>query len=135
MKRLLVVLSLFVATGMCMLAQSAQAQTNIFNPPNNPQAVCKKQNTASSSICTADGSKDPISGSDGILMKATKLIALVSGTIAVIVIFIAAFVMVTSGDNEGKIAGARKTIYGALIGLAIIVSTQTIVIFVVSKVL
>ena len=135
MKRLLIVLGLCMATGICTMVQPVQAQTNIFNSPSNPQSVCKKPNTGAATICTADGSKDPISGSDGILMRATKLIALISGTVAILVIFIASFVMVTSGDNESKVAGARKTIYGALIGLAIIVSTQTIVIFVVSKVL
>lgn len=134
MKRLLFLL-MFLAVSMFTLSQTASAQTNIFNQPKNPQSVCKRTTAANTTICTVDGSKDPISGSDGILIKATRLIALVGGTVAVIIILISSFIMVSSGSEAPKIKGARKAIIGSIIGLVIILSTQTIVIFVVSKIL
>jgi len=86
-----------------------------------------------STVCTDRNPADnPISGNSGVIMKAVNLIAFIAGIIAVIIIVIAGFRMVTSGGGDGFAAARRSLIY-ALVGLVIIVFARTLIAFVISK--
>lgn len=88
---------------------------------------------AGSPVCHASTS-DPLTGNNGIIVKATNLIALVAGAVAVIMIIIGGIKLITSNGEASSIAEARKTIIYALIGIVVIVLAKTIITFVVSRV-
>lgn len=67
--------------------------------------------------------------------KVTSIINLViniSGLVAVIMIVISGYIMITSSGNSGKIATAQKTLTAAIIGLVIIFLGKLIITFVLS---
>jgi len=82
--------------------------------------------------CSGNGN-DPISGSGGILMKASLVIATIAGITAVIIILVSAFRYITSSGDAQKAASARSGVIGAAIGLAIIMASEAIIAFVISK--
>ena len=88
---------------------------------------------ASSPVCHAS-TTDPLTGSNGIIVKATNLIALIAGIAAVIMIVIAGIKFITSQGDTTSVSEARKTIIYASVGLVVIVLSKTIITFVVSKV-
>ena len=55
------------------------------------------------------------------------------GLVAVIMILIGGFQWMTAGGNEEKVAGAKKVISAAVIGLIVVLLAWAIVIFVVSQ--
>jgi uncharacterized protein (DUF2345 family) len=88
---------------------------------------------ASSTACASNGSQDPISGPNGILMKASLVIATLAGIAAVIIMIVAGIQYITSAGDANKAAGARSAIIGAAIGLAIVAAAEGIIVFVVRK--
>lgn len=57
----------------------------------------------------------------------------VAGAIAVLIIVIAGFNFITAGDNPEKISRARRAIIYALIGLAIVILAEAIVLTVLGQ--
>jgi hypothetical protein len=123
MKRLVVIITALVTL---LLPVTVYA----YNPLSN--ACGTTGGAGGSTACTSDGS-DPISGKNGILRKASLLLATLGGLVAVIIIIIGGFRYVTSGGDANKAASARSAIIGAIIGLVIIATAETIVYFIVSK--
>ena len=89
--------------------------------------TCKTQASVTST-------NSPISGTDGFLYKASRLVAAVAAIAAVIIIIVSGFRYVTSGGDSQKAASAKSGLIGALIGLIIIVAAQTIITFVVKRI-
>jgi hypothetical protein len=89
----------------------------------------------SSAVCQDSGSPaNPWLGSTGFLFKISAFIALIAGVAAVIVILISGLSFITSGGDSAKAQRARGSLIGALIGLVVIVLSETIIGFVLSKV-
>lgn len=88
---------------------------------------------AASPVCSAP-TTDPLTGKNGIIVKATNLIALIAGIAAVIMIIVAGIKFITSQGDSGSVSDARKTIIYACVGIAVIVLSRTIITYVVSKV-
>jgi hypothetical protein len=84
-------------------------------------------------VCSADGSKNPLTGPNGVIRKASTLLAVIASVTAVILLLLGGFRYITSNGDTQKTTSARNTVVGALVGLAIIAMAQGIVIFVVSK--
>jgi hypothetical protein len=79
---------------------------------------------------TACGTGLPkVNASQENLTIALQLAFGIIGAIAVIVIMIGAFSMVAAQGDPGKVAKARQTVIFAIIGLAIAVSAEAIVVF------
>ncbi len=134
MKKLLIGLWLFVSllsVGSYM-SSPAYAAWNPFNN-KNPESVCQKPGTASSTVCTTNGS-DPISGSGGVLIKVTRLVATISGVIAVIIMISGGIMYIISNGEAQKITTAKNTIIYAGVGLVIIAMAQTLIVFVINRV-
>lgn len=89
-------------------------------------------NTSESAAC--ENNQDDITGSDGIFARITRLIALIGGIIAVIMIIIGGFFYVTSGGDSGKIKTARDTIIYATVGLVVIALAQSIIVFIINRI-
>jgi hypothetical protein len=124
MRRLIVL----VTTLLCLLAPVSASAA--FDPLAN--ACGSAAGLKSSAACDAS-KNDPISGPNGILMKASLVIATLGGIAAVIIIIVAGFRFVTANGDASKVSGARSAIIGSIIGLVIIAAAESIVILVVKK--
>jgi hypothetical protein len=89
-------------------------------------AVCQDSNNVNNN--------DPLLGSNGLLLKISAVIASIAGVAAVIVIIIAGLSFITSGGDAAKAQGARKSLLNAVIGVVVIVLSESIIAFVLSKV-
>ena len=90
---------------------------------------------ASSALCSgkSNSGTNPLTGTNGLIHKVTLIIALLTGTVAVIIIIVGGFMYITSGGDPQKVGNAKNTILYAVVGLIIIVAAQTIITFVLSK--
>lgn len=87
----------------------------------NPGAsICKDKNTQ----------KNPVIN---VISVATNIIAVFAGVIAVIMVIVSGIQMITSGGNQENIANARRRLVAALIGVAIIALSWTIISFVINN--
>jgi hypothetical protein len=90
---------------------------------------------ADSAVCQdkTKGSSNPLTGSNGVLIKIANVIAVAAGVLAIFVIIMAGWKYVTSGGDTAKIQAAKHTLMYAIIGLIVIALSDTIIGFVLSK--
>jgi hypothetical protein len=100
---------------------------------NPSYTACGYTGAAGSPVCSTS-SADPLTGKNGIIVKATNIIALVAGVAAVIMIIVSGIKFITSQGDPSSVAEARKTIIYTAVGLVVIVLARTIITYVVSKV-
>jgi hypothetical protein len=87
-----------------------------------------------SAICQDRGQKDnPLTGKDGLLVKAAGILAILGGIIAVIMMVYAGFTYVTSGGESQKVTEAKNIIIYSSVGLVVIVFGRGIVIFILNR--
>lgn len=144
MSRMISIKSFLLFLGMFLfiffgLGFRAYATFNLFSQTCNPDGsttggngtqsdVCKKYNNSSS-----DGKNNNVVLSD--IHQATDIIAWLAGAIAVIMIVVSGFSMITSGGSSETMGNARKRITNASIGLVIIVLAWTIIRFVTDSII
>lgn len=128
MKHLLRVFAVLAVSGTALVALSAPSAAAI----DFTNDACRNPGTGNSAACDR-GSRYPLLGNDGIIARATNLVAIVSGVAAVIVIIVAGLNFVTAGGDSNKVSTARKTIIFAVAGLVLIALARTIIVFVVSR--
>jgi hypothetical protein len=88
-----------------------------------------------SAVCQTKGnSADPIAGPNGVLIKATNVIAFVAGAAAIFFIIFAGIKYITAQGDPSQISNAKTAIIYAFAGLVIIVLARQIISFVLSKV-
>ena len=104
------------------------ATTGIFNDACNGQT-----NSATCSSVTPPNGTNPLTGSNGLLLKVARIIAIIGGVTAVIVIIISGFSYMTANGDAQKAKKARDALVGALIGLFIISIASVIITFVVNN--
>lgn len=112
---------------MAVMAPPAQA-FNIF-------PVCDNGGGSGSAVCNdkGDGKSNPLTGSDGIIMKAVTITAAVAGLAAVIIIILAGLAFMSSGGDPAKTKTAKATIAYTIVGLAIILLADSIISIIVSR--
>lgn len=135
MKRLLAVFALLTALlGLGTLAAvPAYAAWNPFDDPQNSESVCRQDRSKDLAVCDISG-KDPISGPGGVLIRVTRLIAYVTGAIAVIMMIVGGFMYITSNGDTGKISTAKNTLIYAAVGLVVIATAQMLIVFVINRI-
>jgi hypothetical protein len=72
-------------------------------------------------------------GVDNVIHVVVNLISYAAGIAAIIMILISGFKYITSGGDSSKVGSAKNTLIYALIGIAVAVSAQVLVRFVVSN--
>ena len=128
MKRLRALLIAFMTVGFLSFASVAPAYA--WSPFGSVDCTGK---AAKSAVCTEKGNtENPISGANGLVMKVINIVAYVAGVAAIIIIVLAGLRMVTSGGSSEDIAGARRSLIYALVGIVVIVLARTIIAFVLS---
>jgi len=121
MKKILIILTAFLS--LMIITPSPSKAISISTCPSmvNSSTVCTDQ--------TASG-KNPI-------IKALKVVlnvlSFIAGIIAVIGLTTAGFRMIVGGGNSEQYNSSRNTVLFVIIGIAVVVLSQTIVIFVLDK--
>lgn len=128
MKRL--ILTLAIVLGVVAPCFASATSMAAYNPIGT---ACETKGAEQSEVCSAKSGKDPITGPDGILKKVSLVLASIAGVVAVIMIIVAGMQYVLSGGDTQKTARARGMIVGAVVGLVVIVSAESILLFVLSK--
>jgi amino acid transporter len=131
--RLLLITFFLIGLIIMAVPQPARAY-NLFSGVDCGQAN-------GSTVCTEKGKTgNPISGTDGLLLKITNIIAYAAGAAAVILLIIGAIRYVLSGSDvsvgnriDDDVLNAKRTIANALIGIVIIVLAKLIITFVITK--
>jgi len=118
---------------LCLFAAPLTA-TAAFDPFGGVK--CTPSSTGEpneSAVCNDKTNQDPISGEDGLLLNIADIVAFIAGAAAIILIIIAGIRYMTSDGDSGKISEAKKTIIGALVGIAVIVLARALIIYVVKR--
>lgn len=89
-------------------------------------------------VCTAIGSGANCGGNrggniSGIVTAVVRVLSVIVGALAIIMIIFAGFKYTTAGGDSNKLASAKNTLIFALVGLVIAALAQVIVHFVLTK--
>ncbi|HVV66483.1 MAG TPA: TrbC/VirB2 family protein [Candidatus Saccharimonadales bacterium] len=133
MKRFLAAI-LLVFSLLIVAAPPAAAFDPFSNSDPSIGGVDCSGDAANSAVCQDKGNGDPITGDNGALLKIANIVAYIGGVAAIIIIIISAIRYITSGGDSENVSGAKRTLIGAIIGLAIIVLAKSLITYVVSKV-
>lgn len=94
--------------------------------PANLPTVCTENSNA-------DPDSNPLVGPNGIITNVTQALVYVIATISALVIVIGAIKYTLSGGDPNATKSAKDTIMYALIGLAVAIISQTLVLFVLER--
>ena len=130
MKRLiLAVVFGLVVTVAGLAASTHSAAADVFG-----NVDCSGK-AATSAVCQDKNTPDnPLTGNDGLIIKITRIVAIVAGVAATIMIIMSGFRYITANGDANQAAAARSTLIYSLIGLIVIVVAQSIVALVVSNI-
>lgn len=128
------VLGTIVASFMLLVlalvpVQSVAAQYNPFSGVR-----CSSGQQQSSAVCKTNTTNDPVAGTNGIILRAARILSIVAGAAAVIVIILSGIRYITSAGDPSQISQAKNGIIFALVGLAVILLAQPILNFVIIRI-
>ena len=85
-------------------------------------------------ICPeVESDTNTIYGPDGIITKVAKIIAIIVGVASVIIIIVSGIQYMTSSGDPATVNKAKDAIIYALVGLAVAVIAQVVIVFFVGK--
>jgi hypothetical protein len=100
--------------------------TDELKSRSNPPSVCDP---------IAPGtSTDPLTGSNGLILKVIRLLAWVTGAASLIIMIIGSIKYVTSGGDSNSVGSAKSTIVYALVGLVVSLMGQGIIALVINRI-
>ncbi|HET9850407.1 MAG TPA: pilin [Candidatus Saccharimonadales bacterium] len=122
---------LILSSVLTLLASSSLALAD--TPVGNIKCAVNQVAGSSASNCT---SPPPNAGPDlsATIAHVVNILSVLAGAIAVIMIIVAGLRFVTSAGSENAVAGAKKTITFAVIGLIVVALAQIIVHFVLNNI-
>ena len=126
-RRLKFLILSLVAAFVLVPAAPALAAEDVF------KGACEAPGAQTSSACQTKTTANPLTGANGVITKATKIISFIAGVAAVIMLLVAGFMFVLSDGDAGKIASARQSLIYAVVGLIIVAVAQGIVVFVLNR--
>jgi hypothetical protein len=130
-KRLLLILGLLTFTS---LAGAAVTPSRV-HAVDVLDKVCAGVKNGTPDVCKDNkgSGTNPLFGKSGVMTKAINILSRFVGIIAVIAVIIAGFMLTTAGGDPNKVATARRALTYALAGLAVALSAQLIVAFVLNS--
>lgn len=129
MKRILLTAFAVLSLGIITAVFSPETSSVLAAPKDD---VCSGlQTTGAGAGCTA-GEGATV---DSVIAAVINILSVLVGVIAVIMVIVGGFKYVTSGGDSSSIQSAKNTIIYALIGIAIVALSQTIVKYVLQKIL
>ncbi len=130
--RLLISLACLLAVPLFFTA-SASAAWKPFG------ATCQVTGSSSSSVCSdaqkqqQHANQNPLTGTNGLIMKVTNLIALIAGFVAVMMIVLAGLRFVQSGGSSDDVAAAKRMLIYSMVGIVVIVLGRVIIGFIIGS--
>lgn len=133
LRRLLIPATVVVSVVALLAVVAPRAASALdFFPEGNPATdVCAQKPDAPA--CSGDG-EDNITGTDGIILRAAGLVALLASVAAVIGMMIAGMMMISANGDSSKISNARQMIIYTAVGLVVVFVARTVVVFIVNNV-
>lgn len=118
------VLIIGISCGGVMIPVETNAQG--YNPFD---IACDDPAAKESETCKSgqDTNQNPLTGTQGTITRVANIIAIIAGFAAIIMLIIAGMKYITAGGDAQQAATAKRTIIGALVGIAIIVFARTMV--------
>ncbi len=115
---------------------TAEPTDTLPSTANIQNSLCAGVNLDVSSNCQSGISdQDATAKVNDLIKDVINIFSLVVGVVAVIMIIIGGFRYITSGGDSSNISSAKNTILYAIIGLIIVALSQTIVRFVLGRVI
>jgi len=127
-------LALIVATLLCLLAPASAFAAAPYDPLGDACSSGGGVNGVQGASACSATTKNTVTGPNGVLKKVSLIMAVISGVVAVIIILLSGFRYITSAGDAQKAASARSAIVGAVVGLVVIAASESIIVFVVSKI-
>lgn len=127
-------LRLFAMTLACLGIFSFAMAPRVAAVYNPFSSACSTPEAKNSPTCGSLTTTNPLTGSNGLLMKITYIVAAVTGFTAILVILIAGSRYMTAGGDTKKASDARNALIGALVGLCIVSFASLIIMFIVSRI-
>lgn len=123
MKKIITILSIFISL---LVSPTLTYAVDINTCPQSGSG------TSNSALCSSNNqsSSNPIISALKIVLD---VISYIAGIIAVISLIIAGFKMILGGGNADQYNSAKNMILFVIIGIAVVILSQTIVIFVLNK--
>ena len=131
-KQLRLLLAGFMLVGtLGMAGATASAAFDVLGEPcaSRPDAtVCKDNDT------TQTTSNNSLYGPNGVVGKIVRILSIIIGFAAVIVIMIAGIQYMTAAGDSTKVSNAKNAIIYALVGLLVAVIAQVLVLYVIGRI-
>lgn len=119
----------FLVSFVAPMPALAVSNTNVFD------GACTNVAARGSAVCqNGQTTTDPLTGSNGLIVKITRIIAYAAGIVAVIIIMLSGLRYINSNGDPQKASAARNGIIYALVGLIVIISASFIISLVMSKI-
>lgn len=93
--------------------------------------ACAGQSQSATCNSHGTGTTNPLTGTDGIILKVANAIAILAGAAAIIMLIISGIRYVTSNGDSQAISNAKRGIISALVGLLVIGIARVLVALVV----
>jgi hypothetical protein len=87
-----------------------------------------------SAVCTNRTGADPLTGTDGVIIQATNILAWIGGVAAVIFMVVGGIKYITAAGAPADVQKAKETIIYAFVGLIAIVLARQVITYVLSRV-
>ncbi len=124
LKQILVAISSLSLLLIMAISIPVSAQLDPF------EQVCSN-GVQDSAVCQPQ--EDPVTGSNGIILRAAQIVSIFVGVAAVIMVIIGGLKYTTSAGDANKVNSAKNTILYAVAGLLLAVLSQSIIIFVIGR--
>jgi hypothetical protein len=131
MKRIIIILSLLLGLLTPVVAPTlVLAQTEPLKEACDQTKGSQKPATCYN---IANPNENPITGPNGIIIKASRIIALITGAAAVIVIMVAGLRYIVSAGDPNSVNTAKNAILYAMVGLVVSVFAPIVIGFVLQR--
>jgi hypothetical protein len=125
----LVILAILVP--LALITQTSYA-TDINQGNGQIDSICS--GVSNSAYCSdTNNPTNRIYGKNGVIVTASYVISIIAGVTAVIMIVIGGIRFMVSGGEPNQVASARNSIIFAIVGLLVIVASESIFLFVINK--
>jgi len=130
-QRLLITLGL----GLTLAVSSGTAYAATLPTDPFDGIPCTDKQVAKSTVCqTSNKGTDPLSTTGGVIHQVTQLVAIIAGSVAVIVIVVAGISYISANGDAEKIKKSKNAIIYSLVGLIVIIVGQALINFGIRKV-
>ena len=120
-KRIITSFVLTFGVVFAVAAPVVYAGTDVF------EEACRNGSAGNSAVCDDVSTANPVARKNGVLFRVVRIVSIIAGIAAVIMMMVGGFMYITSNGDAGKATTGRNTIIYAVVGLLIIALGQAII--------